>query len=155
MRTYVIKGKTIQIDEKQRYCNCDSEAVYTINFPRLLEGLENGSLSIDTPGKFEDFLKPLTRWINDAPRKRFYRKLMIESKGLVAIGGGENYFVNDPDGDKIIDDLEATGKLAVYLRKELFGLDDVIKVEEYAQSWYDEAGKYHEKGEREEPQKVN
>lgn len=147
MKKYVIKGKSIQVDETQRYCDyAIPEGLSTIDFPLLLEHLENGSLSIDTPGKFEDFLYPLTRWVNEAPRKRFYRKLVIEGKGLVMIGSGENYFVEDPDGDKIINDLEATGKLAVYLRKELFGLDKIYAVEEYAQSWYDEKGIYHEKG---------
>jgi len=150
MKSYTIKGKTVQLDENQRYLDYTSDGgLSVVYFPRLLEALENGSLSIDTPGKFEDWLKPRTRWVNEAPRKRFYRKLMVESKGLVVIGGGENYFADDPDGDKIIDDLEATGKLAVYLRKELFGIDDVIKVEQYAQSWYDEKGVYHEKSDKE------
>jgi hypothetical protein len=144
MKGYIINEKAIQIDERQRYCEYTTKGLDIIDFPRLLEALENGSISIDKPAKFEDFLKPLTRWINEAPRKRFFRKMMNEYNGMI-IMGSENFFTDDPDGDKIIDDLEATGKLAVYLRKELFGIDDVIQVEEYAQSWY-EKGVYHEKG---------
>lgn len=128
MRKFNIDGKTIEIDETKDYFNCDSRpgGYYKINFVDLLSQLESGELEMKG---LDIWLYLYTRWVNEAPRKRFYRKLILETNTTVL--SGEKFFLGE-GGDKIIDGLENTGKLAVYLRKELYGLDKIPEVEEYA-----------------------
>jgi hypothetical protein len=123
----MINEKMIEVDETKKYCEYTTVGLYEINFINLLKSLESENIKID---EFPAFLYILTRWINEAPRKRFYRDLQLKNKNVQMLSG-ENFFLEE-GGDKIIDNLENTGKLAVYLRKELFGLETVPDVKEYA-----------------------
>jgi hypothetical protein len=126
MKSYTIDGTRVEIDETKTYYDCTTTSLGKIDFPRLLGVLEAGTVSIDG---LSDWLYLLTRWVNEAPRKRFYRGLA--KKGAIMMGS-ENFFVDDENGDEIIDGLENTGKVAVYLRKVLFNVDKTPEVEEYA-----------------------
>jgi hypothetical protein len=122
---FTIQGKTIDVDETKEYFDYFTQGLVKTDFIGLLKDIEDGKITIEGLDKF---LYLRTRWVKEAPRRRFYRDMARAGAMMMS---SDNFFTED-GGDKIIDSLELTGKLAVYLRKELFGLDDVIKVEEYA-----------------------
>lgn len=58
--------------------------------------------------EFLEQIKFLSRWVNDAPRKRFYRDMKRSGAQILSF----EYFFEQDGGDEIIDGLERTGNLA-------------------------------------------
>jgi hypothetical protein len=124
MTKYKIQDKEVEIDNSKIYMDYHKDkGLSIINFDGLLSSISSGEITID---KFDEFLYPMTRWITESPRKRFYRNIQLEHNNFHVLSG-ENFFLED-GGDKIIDNLENTGKMSVYLRKELFGLENTMIV---------------------------
>jgi hypothetical protein len=88
-----------------------------------LQSITCGNVKVDK--HLKAFLLLLKRWIIEAPRKRFYRKLSVESEGKVILMGGEYFFQKEKNGEEIIDNLENTGKFAEYFLKEIYDTDEM------------------------------
>jgi hypothetical protein len=120
-RAYTINGKAITFDGTKTYheyyLNDGHGELSSIDFVAMLDAMQSGKIAIDA--SLEQFLTTMSRWIVEAPRKRTFRE--IKTKKLAMVLSSENFFDEEPDGDKIIDGLYNTGKFAGYLLHELFG----------------------------------
>lgn len=118
MQEYKIAGKSVQFDESKTYMDFfiqdGRQRLVETNFGKMLELLQSGKMSVDN--KFKDYLVLISRWTKEAPRKRLYRKMRSEGFNVVS----SEQFFDGEGGDKVIDGLENTGKLADYLLKQLF-----------------------------------
>lgn len=118
MKTYKINKKNIIIDDKKTYMDFvvvnDEPKLIVIDFLGILEKIESGDLI--TNDSFKEFLTLLTRWVNDAPRKRFYRNMIREGCNVLST---DQFFIDD-NGEEIINNLENTGKLCEYLLHNIF-----------------------------------
>lgn len=114
MKTFFLNGRPFQFDESQEYYD-----FYLIKGKRQLVAVDfNGLLTLLETRQLEwnaiyDEIRLLSRWEIEAPRKRGWRE-RIRSGMLVL--SAECFFEEDA-GDKIIDKLENTGKVAVALCK--------------------------------------
>jgi hypothetical protein len=110
MRTFNINGTDIELDEDVEYCDFFVED----GQPKFLQMRMHDILGDLESGKMEweyalPNIKLMSRWVNEAPRKRHYRKLKLEGYSVVS---SEYFFENYPQGDEFIDALERTGKVA-------------------------------------------
>lgn len=87
--------------------------------------------------EFLEEIKYLSRWVNDAPRKRFYRDMKRTGVQVLSL----EYFFEQDGGDEIVDGLERTGVLAAKVCV-IYGVEpmkpiehnssEVIPVDDYA-----------------------
>ncbi|HII71229.1 TPA: hypothetical protein HA265_00560 [Candidatus Woesearchaeota archaeon] len=118
MKKFSIDGKTVEIDDQKTYLDFyirDGEpALVSIDLVGMLMGMEEGNVPVDDG--LREYMEYLERWATDAPRKRFYRGLRAE--GVTVLSG--EYFFDGEGGEKIIDNLENTGRFAEYFLQELY-----------------------------------
>jgi hypothetical protein len=111
MQTYRINGTSIDFDDTLEYSDFFLEAgkpkAVRIDWTFILSGLQDGSIPWDKTAI--DEVRLLSRWINEAPRKRFYRDMIRQG---VTVASAEYFFEAD-GGDKFIDALENSGKIAI------------------------------------------
>jgi hypothetical protein len=126
MKEYAIAGKKIQLDETKTYLDFyiqnGEPKLVSIDFTQLLENVQKGT--IPAGKELNSYLMCLKRWLREAPRKRIYRGL--REQGMTVVSG--EYFFDGDGGDKIIDNLENTGKLAEYLLRQIFGGYPIVEV---------------------------
>lgn len=110
VKTYTIGGKAFEFDETKKYLDfyltSGVRNLVDVPFAAVLEALESSASMI---GRFTDELMMLDRWVHEANRKRFYRKMVLEGFTVVS---GEYWFEDRDDGLAIIDALENSGRLA-------------------------------------------
>jgi hypothetical protein len=125
MKTFQINGKPFEYNEELEYLDFYLEDrkpnLMQVNWPVLLERLENGTLLWDEG--MQKFVHDMSRWVNEAPRKRFYRKMKRE--GMVVIC--TEYFFEQDGGDKIIDGLENCGVVAAALCRH-YGVEPMAPI---------------------------
>jgi len=113
MKTYQIADKPFEFDDSKKYFDfylTDRKPnLVEVNWDALLSRLQDGSIQWDEATT--QFVKDLTRWVNEAPRKRFYRKMRLDGMTVVST----EYFFEEEGGEEIIDNFENTGKVAVAL----------------------------------------
>lgn len=114
MKTYTINQQPFEYDETRKHADffiCQGERrLVEIDWHELLRRLESGDMAWQ--GVAREILL-LTRWVHEAPRKRFYHELGSDSR--VVIASGEEFFIGLPGGPAIINALEATGQVAAAL----------------------------------------
>ena len=110
MRTFTINGRTIELDESLPHSDFwiqeGQPRAADINWESLLECLESGELKWNC--ETIDHFRLLSRWVNEAPRKRRFREL--KRSGIPVIS--PEYFFEADGGDEFIDALERTGQMA-------------------------------------------
>lgn len=111
MKIYQLSGKPFEFDESLEYFDFYLEnqkpQLMSLNWDAFLSKCEEVPPSVDVLKLIQD----LSRWINEAPRKRFYREMKLS--GTVVLSS--EYFFEEDGGNKIIDGLENTGKVAFAL----------------------------------------
>jgi hypothetical protein len=118
MIEFTLNGKKLQFDDSLRYADFwvdgpRNPRAVEIDMKGLLSGLQDGSISWDGDGdtlSMKDQFRLLSRWVNEAPRKRNYRNLYLT--GIVNLST-EYFFEDWEDGGNFIDYLENTGHVAV------------------------------------------
>ena len=114
MKIYQIADKPFEFDDSLEYCDFylvedRKPNLVGVNWDAFLFGLVEGSFQWDDASI--QFVKELSRWVHEAPRKRFYRNMILEGMQVICT----EYFFEQEGGDKVIDGLENTGKVAVAL----------------------------------------
>lgn len=117
-----IDDRPFEFDESLLYLDFyidirEQPRMIAISMKEMLEHASEGDGHKEQ--SLHDYLIYLSRWVRDAPRKRNYR---LMKKSGVAISSKEYFFEKDEDGDKWIDALENTGKIAVKMLEHL-GID--------------------------------
>lgn len=106
-----LNGREIEFDEKLDYLdfflNGPQQNLVGVNFPLAVEMLQRGERVEEVINEL--FL--LSRWVNEAPRKRHFRIMIKEGFNVLST---EQFFLGD-DGPAILDALERTGKLAAQI----------------------------------------
>jgi hypothetical protein len=122
MKTYILNERPFSFDETRAYRDFyvqgTEQCLCEVCWEELLRRLESGDASWDAAVARSVLM--LSRWVHEAPRKRFYRKLALE--GGVAVVSGEQFFIQTEEGDQIIDGLEASGQVAAALCRH-YGLE--------------------------------
>lgn len=113
MKTYQLLDRSFEYDDSLEYFDfylTDRKPnLATVNWDVLLSRLADGTILWDDATV--QFVRELSRWVHEAPRKRFYRNMILEGMQVVCT----EYFFEQEGGDKVIDNLENTGKVAVAL----------------------------------------
>jgi hypothetical protein len=113
MKTYQLLDRSFEYDDSLEYFDfylTDRKPnLATVNWDVLLSRLADGTILWDDATV--QFVRELSRWVHEAPRKRFYRNMILEGMQVICT----EYFFEQEGGDKVIDNLENTGKLAVAL----------------------------------------
>jgi len=109
MKTYTINGTDIVLEDVMYYeffiGDNDEPQFLTMKWDKILSQLESGKMNWESN---KPNIMMLSRWVNEAPRKRRYRDLMREGHPVAST----EYFFEADGGDEFIDGLERTGKLA-------------------------------------------
>lgn len=113
MTTYQLADKPFDFNEELEYfdfflTNREPNLVQ-VNWGILLEKLQDGSIPWDDATR--QFVYDLSRWVNEAPRKRFYRNMRREGMAVIST----EYFFEADGGEKVIDALENSGVVAAAL----------------------------------------
>jgi len=112
MTTFQINGQTIEFDETLSYADFwvdGSSYVFAwIQWDKILTALSEGR---EWDAGIRRFVKLLSRWVHEAPRKRVYRGLKMSGVTVVS----SEFFFEQQGGDEMINSLESTGKFAVRL----------------------------------------
>lgn len=115
MKFYLINNETVEFDETLTYCDFLLENgvgnVTNINWVKILEYLEQNRWE-----EIKQIIWELSRWANEAPRKRMYHEMIKNGMHVVS---NEQFFLENKE---IIDYLENTGKLAKQIC-EIYKLD--------------------------------
>lgn len=125
MSIYKLNGTTVEVDDSLECCDYfliqGRPQLNKISWDKLLLKLESGEMEWDA--ETQKVVRDLSRWVNEAPRKRQYRDEIIKGSlmGVGALASTENFFPM-PGGDKIIDALENTGKIAAMIC-EAYGVE--------------------------------
>lgn len=110
MRTFQLNGKPFEFNEELEYYDfflTDRQPnLVVVNWPVLLEKLQSGEILWDEAT--QKFVFDMSRWVNEAPRKRFYRNMRREGMTVIST----EYFFEADGGEKIIDALENCGVVA-------------------------------------------
>jgi len=118
MNKYNIAQREIEFDPTKEYLDFfiekGKQQLVELNLEFLLTTIESGKISIDN--NLKEYMTYLQRWTTDAPRKRQYRQMRKEGFTILS---SEQFFDAD-GGDKIIDNLENTGKFADYFLKQVY-----------------------------------
>jgi hypothetical protein len=118
MNNYTINQKTIEFDSTKEYYDFfikdGKQELVGLNLESLLEKISSGKMPVDN--KLEQYMTYLQRWTYEAPRKRQYREM--KQKGITVLSFEQ--FFDSEGGDKIIDNLENTGKFADYFLKQIY-----------------------------------
>jgi hypothetical protein len=118
MKLYKIGKKEIEFDPAKEYLDFyiekGKQQLVSINLEALLTSVESGTTPIDD--NLQQYMLYLQRWVTDAPRKKQYRQMRKD--GFTVISGEQ--FFDEEGGDKIINDLENTGKFAEYFLKQVY-----------------------------------
>lgn len=126
MKTYTINQQTFEFDETRKYADffiCRGERrLVEIDWHELLRRLESGDQAWE--GVSRDVLL-LSRWVHEAPRKRFYH--LLGSDPRVVVASSEEFFIGHPQGMAILDALEHTGQVAAALCRH-HGLDPLPRI---------------------------
>lgn len=113
MKTYQLLDRSFEYDDSLEYFDfylTDRKPnLVAVNWDVLLSRLADGTILWDDATV--QFVRELSRWAHEAPRKRFYRNMILEGMQVVCT----EYFFEQEGGDKVIDNLENTGKVAVAL----------------------------------------
>ena len=113
MKTYQLLDRPFEYDDSLEYFDfylTDRKPnLVAVNWDVLLSRLADGTILWDDATV--QFVRELSRWVHEAPRKRFYRNMILEGMQVICT----EYFFEQEGGDKVIDNLENTGKLAVAL----------------------------------------
>lgn len=113
MKTYQLLDRSFEYDDSLEYFDfylTDRKPnLVAVNWDVLLSRLADGTILWDDATV--QFVRELSRWVHEAPRKRFYRNMILEGMQVVCT----EYFFEQEGGDKVIDNLENTGKVAVAL----------------------------------------
>ena len=124
MIEFTIQGTFVEFNENKEYYDYFGDrGVVRVRFQELLEKLSSEELSLDG---IEDWLLPMTRWLTEAPRKRFYRAMQKDCQKFHILSG-EQWFLEE-GGEEIIDKLENTGKLAQMLLRTIFNNNKIMIV---------------------------
>lgn len=118
MAIYKIDNKNIELDSTKTYldfyiCNNEQKLV-SLDLESLLKSIESGKILVDN--KLQNYMTYLQRWTTDAPRKKYYRQMRKEGFTILSC----EQFFEEEGGDKIIDNLENTGKFADYFLKQVY-----------------------------------
>src|ERR1035437_4236608 len=100
MKKFKINEKEIELSDKtffHFYLKGTDGMLVTINFDTMLTSVQSGKTPVDK--MFEEYLHYLSRWVTDAPRKRFNRKCRLD--GMIVLTTDE-LFDTQPDGEQII-----------------------------------------------------
>lgn len=114
MKTYQLLNRSFEYDDSLEYFDFylidnRSPNLVEVNWDVLLSRLADGTILWDDATV--KFVRLLSRWVHEAPRKRFYRNMILEGMKVICT----EYFFEQEGGDKVIDNLENTGKVAVAL----------------------------------------
>ena len=111
-KIFIIEGKSITLDTSKKYYDFfiddSGKCLVRINFEGLLSEWEKNG---DPDKSFYKQISFLTRWVTEAPRKRGYREMCME--GFHVLSSDE--FFDYEGGDQVIDALENTGQLCLYI----------------------------------------
>lgn len=111
MKTYIINGVSVEFDETLRYADYylynGTGCLVELLWDRMLEALSRGVLKWDE--ETSQYTRECSRWVNEAPRKRHYRQMILDGFNVLCT---ENFFDKETNGDEIIDWLENCGKIA-------------------------------------------
>jgi len=125
MKTFQIDGKPFEYNEELEYLDfylTDRQPnLVQVNWPVLLERLQDGSLAWDEAT--QTFVYEMSRWVNEAPRKRFYRNMILEGMQVICT----EYFFEQDGGDKIIDGLENCGVVSAALCRH-YGIEPMAPI---------------------------
>lgn len=118
MNNYKIGNKEIEFDSKKEYLDFyienNKQRLIKIDLGSLLMSIESGKIPLDK--RLQDYMTYLQRWTTDAPRKKQYRQMRKEGFKVLS----NEQFFDEEGGDKIIDNLENTGKFADYFLKQIY-----------------------------------
>ncbi len=131
MITYTLNGKPFEFDETLPYYDFELHSgkpcVMCINPAVYLRGLAEGNVkagNLSSNVTFSEAFKIWSRWVHEAPRKRFYRDMIRDGRKVLSA----EYFFPDDAGANIIDGLENWGKLCVRVLEQ-FGEKGVGPIE--------------------------
>lgn len=115
---YLLNNKVIDVEDGFDYLDFYLEngqpQLVKIKWDQLLALLESD------PSQWsdvEELVRHLSRWVNEAPRKRMYRQMILDGFSVLTT---EIFFDKHPEGFEIIEALERTGELAARIC-EAFG----------------------------------
>lgn len=114
MHTYNINGRQIEFDDTKLYLDFflmeGDPQLLRVDWKMILEKIEAGELEWDDDLK--NFIRPMSRWVHEAPRKRFYRDMQLKGANVMST---EYFFANNEQGGEWIDALENSGNMAARL----------------------------------------
>jgi len=126
MKTFTINGTVIEYDDSVEYYEFfvqdTKPQLLTMMWEKILGQLESGEMAWD---ENKQNLKLLSRWVIEAPRKRFYRKMILEGHTVAST----EYFFEQEGGDEFIDGLERTGKIAAEILRA-YGEEPVAPIQQ-------------------------
>lgn len=115
-KKYIVKGKEIEIDTCKNYYDFyilnEEKQLLTLDFEKVVNTINiRDKISVDCIIKE---LELLTRWITDAPRKRYYRNLRKDGGNVLST---EEFFssVSDEKAEEMFTGFENSGKMAKLL----------------------------------------
>jgi hypothetical protein len=122
MRAFKLNGKLVTVDDTLKYADFYLEdgqpTMGEVDWLSMLSDLESGKICWDED--VADTIRMISRWIHQAPRKRFYRNLKRE--GVMVLS--TEYFFEEEGGDKFIDAFENSGHVAAAVLRA-YGLEPV------------------------------
>jgi hypothetical protein len=125
MKTFQINGKPFEFNEELQcldfFLTDRKPNLVEVKWALLLEKLQDGSFQWDEAT--QTFVHDMSRWVHEAPRKRFYRNMKRD--GMVVIC--TEYFFEEDGGDKIIDGLENCGVVAAALCRH-YGVEPMAPI---------------------------
>lgn len=120
MKEYNINNKKIELDTEKTYLDFYWEGnqpqLVNINLEKMLEAFQSQQIPLDEETK--DYMAYLSRWKEDAPRKR--GKRMLRKQGFTVLT--TDYLFEEDGGEEIIDNLENTGVFAAYFLEQVYGV---------------------------------
>ena len=120
MKTFTINGVPFEFDDSKQYFDFyidkGQPLVVGVDFGGLLSFLQQGKGTLD---EIKEELVLMDRWIVEAPRKRFYRGLILQGAGVLS---GEYFFDHLPDekAEELFTNLENTGLFARRMLETFF-----------------------------------
>lgn len=111
--------KSIEFDETLTYADFHvveglKPVFQTYDMTALFSSVESEATPFEP-----DFFRYMARWVIEAPRKRFFRKMKLEGAQVMS---NEFFFEDCDNGEEMLDWLENAGKLAARVL-EAFNVD--------------------------------
>jgi hypothetical protein len=111
MKIFRLNEQDVEIDETLTYAeffvNDGKPNFFKFDLIKLLTEMEAGNIEFKNAKKE---LKLLSRWVKEAPRKRFFRK---EKQDGMPVLSTEYFFEDIDEGEEMINMLENSGRAAV------------------------------------------